>query len=207
MDKTFYELAEILVCDPVVPNRATTRSALYSLGCRNIEVVTNLRDFLNALENRPPDLALCEAQVGEAELCHAIRQLRQGERRYNPFVIIIVTAWTRTAALTEEIINSGADGLLLRPFSAATLDRRIRTHVLHQKPFVITNSYIGPERRDTEKRPSTMFSFTPPNSLKMKIEGGPHIDETIRRYNAELRAASTKLAAEKRRLAATTLQD
>ncbi len=75
-ERSFYDLAEVLVCDPVASNRAATRSALYSLGCRHIEIGGNLRDFLDALENRPPDLALCDAQVGEAELCGAIRELR-----------------------------------------------------------------------------------------------------------------------------------
>ena len=101
-EKSFYDLAEVLVCDPVASIRAATRSALYSLGCRHIEVGGSLRDFLEALEHRPPDLALCEAQLGESELCRAIRELRHGEHSYNPFAIIIVTAWMPNAALATE---------------------------------------------------------------------------------------------------------
>ena len=206
LEKSFYDLAEVLVCDPVASNRAATRSALYSLGCRHIEIGGSLRDFLEALENRPPDLALCEAQVGEAELCRAIRQLRQDEHCYNPFAIIIVTAWTPNAALTTEILNSGADGLLLRPYSAALLDQRIRTHVLQQKPFIVTNDYIGPERRAAGRSSSTQ-SFIPPNSLKMKIEGRAHPDGAINRFNNELRAACTKLAHAKKQRNSSALPD
>src|SRR5258705_940431 len=182
-EKSFYDLAEVMVCDPVASNRAATRSALYSLGCRHIEIGGTLRDFLEALEHRPPDLALCEAQVGESELCRAIRELRHGEHSYNPFAIIIVTAWMPNAALTTDILNSGADGLLLRPFSAALLDQRIRTHVMQQKPFVVTEDYIGPERRAVG-RTSSELTFAPPNSLKMKIEERANPDEAIRRFNA-----------------------
>jgi DNA-binding NarL/FixJ family response regulator len=206
MDKAFYDLAEILVCDPVAPHRAATRSALYSLGCRQIEIVASLRDFMQALDNRPPDVAICEAQMGAAELCDAIRKLRRGEA-YNPFVIIIVTAWTTSSALASDVINSGADGLLLRPFSAAILDQRIRTHVLNQKPFIVTDSYVGPERRDSEKQVTKAFSLVPPNSLKMKIEGRPRIDGAILQFNAELRAASTRLADELKQRAAITQQN
>jgi CheY-like chemotaxis protein len=206
VDKEFYDFAEILVCDPVGPNRAATRSALYSLGCRHIEIVASLRDFLEALDNRPPDLAICEAQVGETNLCDAIRKLRRGEG-YNPFVVIIVVTWVANSALANEVIDSGADGLLLRPFSAAILDQRIRTHVLNQKPFIVTDNYVGPERRDSAKRSPADFSFTPPNSLKMKIGGHPHIDEANRRFNAELRAASGRLAAELKRRGTMTLQN
>jgi DNA-binding response OmpR family regulator len=206
MDKAFYDLAEILVCDPVAPHRAATRSALYSLGCRHVEIVASLGDFLQALDNHPPDLAICEAQVGVADLCDAVRKLRRGES-YNPFVIIMVMAWATSSALASEVINSGADGLLLRPFSAAILDRRIRTHVLNQKPFVVTDSYVGPERRDSGKRATGAVSFVPPNSLRMKIEGRPHIDEAIRQFNAELGAASTRLADELHQRAAMSLQN
>jgi CheY-like chemotaxis protein len=202
----FYDLAQVLVCDPVASNRTATRSALYSLGCRYIEITGSLRDFLEALENRPPDLALCEAQVGELELCHAIRELRRSERSYNPFAIIIVTAWMPNATLAEEILHSGADGLLLRPFSAAILDRRIRTHVMQQKPFVVTDEYIGPERR-AMARPSSGLTLGPLNSLRIKIEGRANPDEAIRRFNAELRVACAKLAHAKQQRHLSRLRD
>jgi CheY-like chemotaxis protein len=205
-EKSFYDLAEVLVCDPVASNRAATRSALYSLGCRHIEIGGSLRDFLEALEHRPPDFALCEVQVGESELYRAIRELRHGEHSYNPFAIIIVTAWMPSPALTTEILNSGADGLLLRPFSAAVLDQRIRTHVMQQKPFVVTEDYIGPERRAVSRPPSAP-TFAPPNSLKMKIEGRANPDEAIRRFNADLRAACSKLAYAKQQRNLSLLQD
>jgi len=203
-ENSFYDLAEVLICDPVASNRAATRSALYSLGCRHIEIVGNLRDFLEALENRPPDLALCEVQVGESELCQAIHELRQGENNYNPFAIIVVTAWMFNAALATQIVNSGADGLLLRPFSAALLDQRIRTHVLQQKPFIVTDDYIGPERR-AAGRPSSARSFAPPNSLRTKIEGRTDPDEAVRRFNADLRAACANLVDAKQRRNVTPL--
>jgi CheY-like chemotaxis protein len=205
-DRSFYDLAEILICDPVASNRAATRSALYSLGCRHIEIVGSLRDFSEALENRPPDLALCEVQVGEAELCRVIRELRGGVKSYNPFLIIIATAWAPNATLTTDVLSAGADGLLLRPFSSAVLDHRVRAHVLHQKPFIVTGDYIGPERRALE-RPSNAFSLMPPNSLRAKIDGRNNLDEAVRRFNTELRAACIKLAAAKQRRNPSLLQD
>ncbi len=203
-EKIFYDFAEMLVCDPVASHRAATRSALYSLGCRHIEITGNLRDFLKALENRPPDVALCEAQVGESELCEAICELRQG-KSYNPFAIVIVTAWKPSSALITQILAAGADGVLLRPFSAALLDQRIRAHVLHQKPFIVTNNYIGPERRVSERQPHTP-SIVPPNSLLAKIDNSEHLDEAIRRFNSHLRAACEKLADSMRRRSISQLR-
>ena len=205
-EKSFYDLAEVLVCDPVTSNRAATRSALYSLGFRQIEIGGNLRDFLDALENRPPDLAICDSRVGETELCQAIRGIRQCVGGYNPFVIIIVTTWTPSAALTREVMNAGADSLLLRPFSATLLDQRIKTHVLEQKPFIVTDEYIGPERRALERR-SGVFSFIPPNSLKAKIGNRANPDEAIRQFHIELRAARARLISAKQQRTTLRLLD
>jgi len=171
MESSFYSLAQMLVCDPVASNRAATRSALYSLGCRNIEIVANLQDFGEALDRRPPDLAICEAQDNETALCRVIREVRHGQHSYNPFVVIMVTAWTTSAALITQISNAGADDLLLRPFSAAVLDKHIRAHVLHRKPFIVTADYIGPERRSGSARGTGAVCLNPPNSIKMALRG------------------------------------
>ena len=199
-ERSFYDLAEVLVCDPVTSNRAATRSILYSLGFRHIEIGGNLCDFLDALENRPPDLAICETQVGETELCHAIRDIRQRGQTHNPFVTIIVTTWTPSAAQTTEVLNAGANDLLARPFSAALLEQRIRAHILHQKPFIVTDDYVGPERRASERQ-SSALSFTPTNSLKAKMDGRANPDEAIRQFNIELRAARAELTSAKQRRA------
>jgi hypothetical protein len=65
MTNHFYGLVDVLVCDPVAANRPATRSALYTLGCRHIEIVADLSAFREALDQRHPYLALCEASVGE----------------------------------------------------------------------------------------------------------------------------------------------
>jgi DNA-binding response OmpR family regulator len=207
MDNSFYDLAEVLICDPVASNRTAIRSALYTLGCRQIEMVANLRDLSVALDKRPPDLVLCEAQTGGAELCQVIQKLRQGGRNSNPFVIIIVMAWAINAALSVEISKSGADGVILRPFSAALLDQRIQAHVFRRKRFIITADYVGPERRSEGKRFSNAVAFDPPNSLKTKADNRSDPDEASRRISADLRQARAKLDAETLRWRKQLLRD
>jgi CheY-like chemotaxis protein len=194
MEHSFFDLAKILVCDPIAANRAATRSALYALGCRQIEMVANLRDLGEALDRRPPDLALCEAQVGEDELCRTIQQLRQDRESSNPFVIIIITAWAISASLSTEISKSGADGVILRPFSAGLLEQRIRAHVFRRRRFIVSADYVGPERRK-EIRTPTVASFDPPNSLRMKAENRSDVEGAVRLFAAELQQARTKLEA------------
>src|SRR5208283_6041623 len=98
-----------------------------------IETVGNIDAFVECVRRRPPDLALCEAQGSDSALSDMIQDLRQGTATYNPFIVIIVTAWEQSTALVSRVIQSGADDLVLRPFSTAALGTRIRSHIERRK--------------------------------------------------------------------------
>ena len=116
MARLSFDSVDALIYDPVSSNRTATRSALYSLGFRKIETVSTLEAFIDAVQTNPPDIALCEAQGADEELCSTIQQLRQGSAGHNPFIVIIVTAWEKNTTLINRVVSSGADDLLLRPF-------------------------------------------------------------------------------------------
>ena len=199
MSRLSYDSAETLIFDPVSANRNATRAALYTLGFRRIETVATLDAFLDAIKKRPPDLAFCEAQGSDTELCSAIQQMRQGAAGYNPFIVIIVTAWEKSTALVRRVVNSGADDLILRPFSTGQLGTRILSHVERRKGFVITTDYVGPDRRNDPGRASNIELFDPPNSLKMKAKERLSLEEITKRLDVELAAAREKLNSEKLR--------
>jgi DNA-binding response OmpR family regulator len=192
-----YETADTLIYDPVAGNRATTRSALFSLGFRRIEAVGDLSTLADCIQRQPPDLAICEVQGAQDELCKLIQNLRRGAGGFNPFVVIIVTAWEKSSATIKGVISSGADDLLLRPFSAAALGERIRTHVERRKGFVITSDYVGPDRRSDSSRPSNVELFQPPNSLKMKAKDKLTEEQVTHKLQAELQIAREVLTTEK----------
>ncbi len=199
MARLSFDTVQTLVYDPVSANRAATRAALYNLSFRHIETAATLEAFGECIKRRPPDLALCEAQGAEAELCTAIQSLRQSADGYNPFIVIIVTAWENSNALVSKVLNSGADDLILRPFSTTLLGQRIRTHIERRKGFVITSDYVGPDRRAESARPTNVELFDPPNSLKMKAQERLTSEEAAQKLDARLKAARSQLATEKLR--------
>jgi DNA-binding response OmpR family regulator len=200
MARLNYESADTLVYDPVAAHRNATRAVLYTLGFRNIETCATVAAFEEAIRRTPPDLALCEAQGADTELCEMIQTLRQGNRGHpNPFLVIIVTAWEKSNALVSRVLNSGADDLLLRPFSTHLLGTRIDAHIERRKHFVITHDYVGPDRRNDPARPSNTDLFQPPNSLKMKAKEGLNANEANARLQKELQSAKDTLHTEKLR--------
>ena len=194
-----YDTASALVYDPVAANRTATRSALYALGFRRIDSAATLDTFAEELRKRPPDLAIAEAQGVEATLCELVQSVRRGTAGLNPFVVMIVTAWGNDNALVSRVINSGADDLLLRPFSTSLLGSRIRGHIERRKGFVITSDYVGPDRRRDASRGSNVELHIPPNSLKMKALDRLSAEEVAALLDTELDAARETFAAEKLR--------
>ncbi|HVV26776.1 MAG TPA: hypothetical protein VHC40_02300 [Rhizomicrobium sp.] len=200
MNRLSFDSVDALIYDPVPGNRTATRAALFSLGFRHTEMVSTLDDFVRAVQHNPPDIALCEAQGAADELCETIQRLRQGAAGDNPFIVIIVTAWDKSTALINKVISSGADDMLLRPFSISLLRQRIEAHIERRKGFVITTDYVGPDRRKGDDRgPSGADVFEPPNSLKMKAKDKLPSEAVARKLDTELKAAREKLAEEKLR--------
>lgn len=199
MSKLSFDSCDVVIYDPVPSNRAATRSALYALGFRRTETVSTLEAFLESMQKSPPDIALCEAQGGAEDLCNAIQQLRHGTMGHNPFVVILVTAWEKNTQMINRVVSSGADDLLLRPFSTALLGQRIESHVERRKGFVVTSDYVGPDRRkDNGRGPSTNIElFDPPNSLMMKAKERLAGDVVARKMDTELKDAREKLTTEK----------
>jgi CheY-like chemotaxis protein len=199
MTRLAYDSVDALVYDPVSANRTATRAAMLSLGFRRTETVSSLEAMIETIQRQPPDLVLADTQGAADELCDAIQQLRQGAAGYNPFIVIIVTAWEKSSALINKVVNSGADDLLLRPFSTALLGARIEAHIERRKGFVITTDYVGPDRRRDASRGGDADMFDPPNSLKMKAKDRIPAEIIAKKLDAELQVAREKLAVEKLR--------
>jgi len=199
MTRLSYDTADTLIFDPVAANRTATRASLFSLGFRRMEAVATLDALAESMKRRPPDLAVCESQGVASDLCAMIQNLRQGSAGYNPFIVVIVTAWEQNQGLVSRVLNSGADDLLLRPFSTTLLGQRIVAHIERRKGFVITSDYVGPDRRKDSLRPSEVELFEPPNSLKMKAKERLTTEAAAQRLDQELKEARDLLNREKLR--------
>jgi DNA-binding response OmpR family regulator len=199
MARLCYDSVEALIYDPVSANRTATRAALYALGFRRTETVPTLESMVEVIQRQPPDIVLAEAQGAADELCLAIQQLRQGAAGYNPFIVIIVTAWEKSESLITKVVNSGADDLLLRPFSTGLLGARVEAHIDRRKSFVITTDYVGPDRRRCNPRDKDIDMFDPPNSLKMKAKDKLSAEMIAKTLDGDLKVARDRLINEKLR--------
>lgn len=195
-----FETVEALVYDPVSASRSSLRGALSALGFGNIDTVSAPVDFAYANYRSNPDVLFCEIQTGESIICDQIQALRAGAIGNNPFAVVVATTWDKSEAHIRRVINSGADDILLRPFSNGILSAHIDALVTRRKGFVITFDYIGPDRRRDPGRVSNTRLFDAPNTLNLKAVQKVRGIAGVKRIETEIATAREYLMAEKMRV-------
>lgn len=199
MSETDYARASVLLFDPVHVNQRTTRYALFEIGFRQIECVSNLKDFKDAIEESTPALIVAEASATDIDVFKVVRSIRRSELGTNPFVVILLTSWSRDTLHVKKAIESGADDVIVRPFSTSFAEERVRTLVKARKDFVVTSDYIGPDRRKSKDRDSTAQALPVPNVLKAYAEAD---HEALTAASKEIKSARDNVRSERlRRLA------
>lgn len=78
---------------------------------------------------------------------HFCRAMRYHERSPNPFLPIVVMSEAATEHNVELARDAGVDEFLVCPFSAKSLEERLRSVFGQRRGFIRTESYFGPDRR------------------------------------------------------------
>lgn len=170
--KWSYEKVDLLLVAPRTQNNGSLRQSLNDLDFREIRTGFDFNDIIHALQTRAPDLLITDCQLPGGDVCELIRDIRAHKIGTNPFMAIMVTTWKPSVELVHEVVDSGADDLIVQPTSRGQLGSRIEALTFNRKPFVVTANYIGPDRR---KQPRPDRQQVPllevPNTLKAKAVG------------------------------------
>ena len=192
--------AQVLLFDPIAANRAATRSALTTLGFRGVIAISEISELERAWNDQPFDLLVADITQHAAEVCEMVRAVRSGDVGSNPFAHVVLMAWKLERDSVQRALSCGSDDLITRPFSNDFFAARVRVHTEARKPFVVTNEYLGPDRRkDTDRNSNNLISV--PNLLLAKarefFDGAAAAIEEIRQAREKVeveRARKTALA-------------
>lgn len=196
MSEADYAKAPVLLFDPVHVNQRTTRYALFEIGFRKIECVSNMRDFKVALTETSPVLVVAESSATDVDIFKLVRSVRRSELGRNAFVVILLTTWSRDTNHIRKAIECGADDVIVRPFSTMFAEERVRTLIRNRKDFIVTSDYIGPDRRKDSERRSELQAITVPNFLHATVMND---EEALSRAGSWLREAQEAVLGERLR--------
>ena len=136
-----------LICEPSGIIRSAIRLALNELGVCNIDEASTFVAIDKACEEGGHQLLILNQEIEGNDATYFIRQLRSLNTDRDPFVVTVLLLTSRDEDTVRAAMNSGSDSLLLIPFSTGQLKDQIKGQAERRKPFVVTQEYIGAERR------------------------------------------------------------
>jgi len=142
-----FAAVNIVIADPDYKLALLIKKLLATLGCRRIYIVGDGAEVIELMKEEAIDIVITDWQMkimGGIDLAVYLRQSIDSPGRMVPIVMLtarnsrkdIQTA--RDAGITEYVV---------KPFSAKTLFDRMYAIVENPRGFVLTKSFVGPDRR------------------------------------------------------------
>lgn len=141
------------------------------------------------------DLIVGDADMEEGGFVEQVREIRTGKDAVNPFVVAMALTNDPVESRVNALVNAGIDCVVVRPFSAADLLDRLDLMTHRRKDFVVTTSYIGPDRRVSARARPHLPLLSVPNSLKTRATYG--YDEI--KLRREIAVMSSKVDGQRKR--------
>lgn len=177
MGKLNFREVALFVVEPNPQIRECIKEALLDLGFRLIKHFEKVSRLKEGIEAAMPDLIVADVGITDGDVCSMFYAIRHHQTGDNPFVPIISTSWSGTEQLLRKVIDSGADDLLIKPFSVGLLKERIERLVHFRKLFIVTSDYIGPDRHNMPRpQPEHLPLLKVPNTLQTKATSEGDVD-------------------------------
>jgi DNA-binding response OmpR family regulator len=163
---------EVFLCVANLGLRGSISDVLRNIGVREIRFGQTLGEILGHLEEETPDLMICSTEFPDGELFPKLHELRHHQWGKNPFIPIMTVTDEPSKEIVKQVLESGADDLLIQPISTKQLLTRIGGLAKNRKQFVVTTDYVGPTRRaNNSDRGMEIPMIDVPNTLRSKVTG------------------------------------
>ncbi|MBB4265802.1 response regulator [Roseospira visakhapatnamensis] len=163
-----FQSLRVLVIDDNKFSRSLVTTQLASYGIRGVAECGDGVEGLKLLQQVPYDIVLLDYEMMPLNGAEFARLVRRDPSISSPEVPIIMISGYSDVAHVREARDAGINEFLTKPVAAKTLYKRIEYTLLHPRPFVRTEKYIGPMPREG-REPS---SATPGGGAKASGSGG-----------------------------------
>jgi CheY-like chemotaxis protein len=127
-----------------------TASALLGFGIKTRYACHSAAEAMDILKDHPIDLLVVDTEMPEMDGYELVRWLRRSGLDPNAFAPVIMTATHVRRSRVTEARDCGANFVITKPFSAASLLERIVFVARDTRPFLEVGDYFGPDRRFRE---------------------------------------------------------
>lgn len=130
---------------------AGARTVLHSLGCCKVVLARTGEELISSVRRGHGDLAVVDWDLRDAPGAEAVRSLRRRHTlpgRDLPVILLAPSGQDAAAAVARD---AGANEVVRKPVTARELLAAIFTVIEAPRPFVVTEGYVGPDRRIKRK--------------------------------------------------------
>lgn len=175
-----YTDIRIIIAEGNPDVRRSLRSILQINGFRNISDVGDLGKMTELIERGDIDLIMVDFELPGGDPCDVIRAIREERLGNDPFLPFVLIAETISENNVKKVVDSGVDHVLKKPISTSDLLDRVRELIENRKPFAVTQTYVGPDRRSRDRSdPIRDKLVTAPNKIRAKAHGDKKALERI----------------------------
>ena len=164
----------ILVADASSYMTMLIHSMLRAFGANKVCEVRSSLQVLQVLSSQRVDILLCDARLpslGGLKLTRAIRGRVDNEHRTLPIVMMSADS---SEVMIKQARDAGANMVIAKPLSPASLYDRLSWVAFHPRKFVDTETYFGPDRRfKIEGYPNGVGRRKGDKVLEVAQESGP----------------------------------
>jgi CheY-like chemotaxis protein len=129
-----------------------TCQALRGFGIRTSYTCQSAAEAMEILAEQPIDLLVVDCEMPGVDGYELVRWMRRSAQANALTPAIMTAAHMRRSRITEAR-DCGANFVVTKPFSAATLLERIVWVARDQRPFLEVGDYFGPDRRIRDQGP------------------------------------------------------
>ena len=130
-----------------------TTEALRGFGIQTRYSCCNAGEAMEILKDNTVDLILVDCEMPGMDGHELVRWLRGSGLDPNAYVPVIMTAGHVRKSKVKAVRDCGANFLVTKPFSAASLLERLVWVARDTRPFLEAGDYKGPDRRLKEAEP------------------------------------------------------
>jgi CheY-like chemotaxis protein len=159
--------------------------ALMAKGLRDLVVCRDAHALRDTLDARAADVLLCDLDLPGLKFAETVQGIRRNEIGHNPFMHIVATVSESARPLVRAAIGAGIDDLIRKPMPKDRVLGRFEQLVKPRRPFAITESFIGPNRRQAVRPGENVQLVHVPHSLRFKLV------ERLQRFEVQQRIDST----------------
>ena len=138
---------QVLLVDDNQHMRAIVSTLLKGAGVGKIVEVGDGVAALQALRDKPCDLAIVDFNMFPLDGVEFTRLVRNAPDSANPYLPIIMMTGHAEKSRVFEARDAGVTEFVVKPITARSLLSRIQAVIFKPRPFVRTEGYFGPCRR------------------------------------------------------------